>query len=90
MDLPKFKYNPSPLETECIEKSDKTCEVCKKKRGYIATSIMSSIENVYDVCPWCIADGSAAKMYDGEFVVHIENSESLPLETIQELVFIEQ
>ena len=87
MQIPKFKYNPNPIETECLEKSDKICEVCNKKQGYIATSIMSSVDDIYDVCPWCIADGSATKKHDGEFVVHIENAESLSTEVLQELSY---
>jgi uncharacterized protein CbrC (UPF0167 family) len=73
--------------TGCLEKSDKTCEICNNKQGYISTSIMSSIDDVYDVCPWCIADGSATKKHDGEFVIYIENSDSLSNEILQELSY---
>ena len=85
MLLPNFKYNPNPLETKCIEESDKTCQVCNNKRGYIATSMMSCLEDIYDVCPWCIADGSASKKYDGEFVIDIENPENLTDRVIEEI-----
>jgi len=87
LQLPKFKYNPNPIETECLEKSDKTCEICNKKRGYIATSIMRCVDTIYDICPWCIADGSASKKHNGEFVVNIENANSLSSEILQEISY---
>ncbi|HQY89255.1 MAG TPA: CbrC family protein [Tepidisphaeraceae bacterium] len=58
--LPKFKYHPNPLETRSIIESEKACVVCIKPRGYIYTGPTygeDSYEN--EICPWCIADGSA-------------------------------
>ncbi|MGQ3379925.1 CbrC family protein [Priestia endophytica] len=67
MELPVFRYNPNALELEFIEKEETFCPVCKKKREYTYTGPFYSIEDVEGICPWCIADGSAAKKYDGEF-----------------------
>lgn len=85
--LPIFKYNPNPVLTGCIEISESYCEVCNQQKGCKATAIMSCIENIYDVCPWCIKDGNASDMYDGEFVIHIENSNSISIKTLKELSF---
>lgn len=67
MELPKFKYHPNPLATGAISESTEVCECCEKARGYIYTASFYSAEEVEAICPWCIADGSAAEKYDGSF-----------------------
>ena len=68
MELPKFKYHPDPISTGAIKESNKLCECCKKTRGYIYTSSFYAKEEVDEsICPWCIADGSAAQKFDGIF-----------------------
>lgn len=68
MELPKFKYHPDPLGTGSIEASEEACECCGKETGYIYASILYAEEEVEFICPWCIADGSAAKKYEGTFI----------------------
>lgn len=68
MTLPRFRFHPDPIATGAIKKSDKTCQCCGKARGYIYTASFYSRDNVTDICPWCISDGSTAKKYDGSFV----------------------
>jgi uncharacterized protein CbrC (UPF0167 family) len=41
--------------------------VCGEERSHIYNGPFYSIEEVEDICPWCIKDGSAAMKYDGEF-----------------------
>ena len=67
MDLPVFKYHPDPIGTGAIEKTEDECECCGKPRGYKAASTIYAIDDIETICPWCIADGSAAEKYDGEF-----------------------
>jgi len=68
MKLPKFKYHPDPLATGSIEKSDKKCRCCGKKTGFIyAGPVYAEEELDHSICPWCIADGSAAERYDATF-----------------------
>lgn len=67
MILPTFKYHPDPIATGAIEKTKKDCECCDRSTGFIATSNIHSTHSVETICPWCIADGSAAKKYDGLF-----------------------
>lgn len=66
-EFPEFKYHPNPISTGVIEESKGICPVCRKKRGYSYNGPFYSIESVSEICPWCIADGSAAKKYNGEF-----------------------
>ena len=65
--LPKFKYHPDPIATGSVKESDEICDCCNQKRGFVYTSTLYSAEEVGTICPWCIADGSAAKKYDGMF-----------------------
>jgi uncharacterized protein CbrC (UPF0167 family) len=67
MDLPQFKYHPEPIKTGAIEKTEEECECCEKSRGYKAVSSIYAVDEVETICPWCIADGSAAAKFDGQF-----------------------
>ena len=68
MELPKFKYHPDPIKTGSVVESDETCDCCQKQTGYIYSGSLYSRNRPDYLCPWCIADGSAAKKYDGEFI----------------------
>ncbi|MFA0570844.1 CbrC family protein [Vibrio gallaecicus] len=68
MKLPIFKYHPDPLATGSIEVSDEVCECCEKATGYIYSSTLYAQEEVEFICPWCIADGLAAKKFDGTYI----------------------
>lgn len=48
--------------------SDEQCECCGETRGYKYTGSVYSRTTVDVLCPWCIADGSAAEMFDASFV----------------------
>jgi len=69
MKLPVFKYHPDPLDTGSIVKSGKKCRCCGKKTGFIYAGPAYAEEELDQViCPWCIADGSAAERFDATFV----------------------
>ena len=65
--LPAFRYHPDPLGTGSIERGPAACEACGKVRGYVYRGPIFAIEEVESLCPWCIADGSAAKRFDAHF-----------------------
>lgn len=66
--LPNFKYHPNPLETGNIKLSNKICACCEKARGYIYTASVYSTHDLHEsICPWCIADGSAAENFSANF-----------------------
>ncbi|WP_455675579.1 CbrC family protein [Pradoshia sp.] len=67
MKLPEFKYNPNPILLNVIKKEATHCPVCNNHREFVYDGPFYSEEEVEGICPWCISDGSAAKMYDGEF-----------------------
>lgn len=70
MDLPIFRYHPDPLATGSIERSGASCRCCGATHGFIYTgSFYASEDDLEDaLCPWCIADGSAAARFSAEFV----------------------
>ncbi len=70
--LPEFPYHPDPVATGCVEKSDATCLSCEQARGLIYTGPVYAVEELVDcLCPWCIADGSAAARFDAAFTDHL-------------------
>lgn len=72
MDLPKFKYHPDPVATGAVVKSDEECARCRQVRGYLYDGAPYAIADGLKICPWCIADGSAAKEFNATFVQSIE------------------
>jgi len=66
--LPTFTYHPDPVLTGAVEPSDATCPSCGQARGYAYTRIPYAIGEHEDICPWCIADGSAHAKFDATFV----------------------
>ncbi|MFE2165465.1 CbrC family protein [Streptomyces sp. NPDC059447] len=67
-DLPHFRYHPDPVATESIRESAETCACCNRNTGWIYTATFFTAQDVSGrFCPWCIADGSAAERFEGEF-----------------------
>jgi uncharacterized protein CbrC (UPF0167 family) len=68
-DLPTFRYHPDPLATGAIRPSDEECICCSQARGFIYTGPVYAEEDLDDsLCPWCIADGTAAATFAATFV----------------------
>lgn len=86
--LPFFKYHPNPIETGNIKESEETCLCCNDRRGYIyQASIYTEQDIEGSVCPWCIADGSAAEKFDAEFSDDYSLSEDeISEEIIEEVI----
>jgi len=67
-DLPDFPYHPDPIATGSVERSATECLACSKARGFIYTGPVYAVDEFVEViCPWCIADGTAATKLDAEF-----------------------
>jgi uncharacterized protein CbrC (UPF0167 family) len=67
--LPTFRYHPDPIATGSVEKSKTPCVACGKARGYVYAGPVYAVEEYEkEICPWCIADGSAHARLDCEFV----------------------
>jgi uncharacterized protein CbrC (UPF0167 family) len=87
--LPVFVYHPEPMETGSIVESDDVCLVCGRIRGYLYRGSVYGIRNSEirdNICPWCIADGSAHELYGVEFCDSVgfdgtDDWKSVPKET---------
>ncbi|MCY1400863.1 hypothetical protein D9M71_159670 [compost metagenome] len=86
-ELPVFKYFPAL--PGYISESESVCCCCSEKRGYIYDGGIYSRQDVGDgICPWCIADGSAACRFDGSF--HCEENlrqAGLAQSVVEEIAF---
>jgi len=65
--LPKFPYHRDPMSSGSLQESDDACACCGMSRGILYAGNVYSRERPENLCPWCIADGSAAAKYDAEF-----------------------
>jgi uncharacterized protein CbrC (UPF0167 family) len=67
--LPPFRYHPDPLATDSIELRDESCVACGRRRGAVyAGPVYAETDLDERLCPWCIADGTAAEGYGAEFI----------------------
>lgn len=55
------------MATGSIVESDSSCKVCERRRGFVYRGPFFAVDEVETICPWCIADGSAAARFEGEF-----------------------
>jgi uncharacterized protein len=68
VQLPEFRYHPDPQATGSVAASDQRCGRCGQARGFIYTGPVYAVEELDRcLCPWCIADGSAAEEFAAEF-----------------------
>ena len=65
--LPVARHHPDPVATGAVEASDAVCPSCEQARGYAYVGPVYAEDEVEGLCPWCIADGSAAERFDAEF-----------------------
>lgn len=86
-ELPKFRYHPDPLATGSIQPGDAECICCGNARGYTYTGPVYAEQDLDDsLCPWCIADGSAADKFDATFTeIDSHCHAKLPQEVIDEV-----
>jgi Uncharacterised protein family (UPF0167) len=68
VELPRFTYHPDPRATGFVVESNAICLACGAARGHIYTGPVYAVEELAEaICPWCIADGTAADRFDAEF-----------------------
>ena len=85
--IPNFKYHPDPIATGAFIKGEPcTCECCGKETEIKYESPFYSVEKVKCLCPQCIADGSAAAKFDGEFQDAYNADEVTDPEKLDELI----
>jgi hypothetical protein len=68
-NLPVFKYHPDPVSTGSFVRSEATCLACQSLRGWIYVGPTYCLTDIDEqLCPWCIADGTAHLKFGAEFV----------------------
>ncbi|MGX8903930.1 CbrC family protein [Streptomyces netropsis] len=78
--LPVFPYHPDPVSTGAVIRSDTVCVCCGRARGFISTGPVYAVEDLgRRLCPWCIADGSAAERFEARFTDVVDD---VPLELL--------
>lgn len=66
--FPIFRYHPDPIATGSVAESNTQCLCCERKNGFIYTGpVYAADELESKICPWCIADGSAAEKFEAIF-----------------------
>ncbi|WP_081790755.1 CbrC family protein [Deinococcus phoenicis] len=62
-----FPYYADPLADGCFKQEAITCEVCEQRREWAYTGGLYAANEPDSLCPWCVADGSAAARFEGTF-----------------------
>jgi uncharacterized protein CbrC (UPF0167 family) len=83
--LPSFHYHPNPEQTGVIVKEEIICEACGKPSEYNYVGPVYSLQDIEQLCPWCIKDGTAARKFDASFQEDFDKSVNNK-EAIEELV----
>lgn len=84
--LPAFRYHPDPLASGSVVASAATCRCCGRARGHVYVGPVYAEEELSEaVCPWCIADGAAAEIFDAEFVDVACFPDALPDDAAEEI-----
>ena len=82
--LPHFPYHPDPLATgSLVEGEAKVCPSCGKESNIYYDLMPYCIDNIKNLCPFCIANGLAAEKFDAEFVQDAEGQGELDPEKDQ-------
>jgi uncharacterized protein CbrC (UPF0167 family) len=79
-NLPKFKYHPNVYKDDIVFHIDGVCQCCGKDVNVFINSMYTRHE-IQCICMNCIADGSAAKKFDGKFIQDVEKLVSDPAKT---------
>lgn len=66
--LPFFRFHSEPIKTGSLIQKNHLCECCGTFAYYKYTGPFYSRRAVDSLCPVCIANGLAARKYDGHFV----------------------
>jgi uncharacterized protein CbrC (UPF0167 family) len=88
MDLPEFRYHPDPIRSGSIVPSDTQCVCCGARRGFIYTGPVYCEREIEDeLCPWCIADGSAHRAFDASFTDPASFPDEIPQDIVKEIAY---
>lgn len=76
--IPKFKYCPDTIKTKILTVGgSQVCDCCGETVDVYYDGSFYCIEDVDCLCPECIANGTAAKKFHGQFQQDIFNDENV-------------
>jgi hypothetical protein len=85
--LPAFRYHPDPVGTGSVEPSSAACAACGRQRRLIYTGPVYAVEDLgRAICPWCIAEGRAAELFEAMFTDSAGAPADVPMPVIEEIV----
>jgi uncharacterized protein CbrC (UPF0167 family) len=86
-DVPTFRYHPDPVGTGEVITSDAPCRCCGRQQEFIYTGpVYSAEEAVDELCLNCIADGSAATLFEAEFTDLLNVPDDVPPQVLTEVL----
>ncbi|WP_009995348.1 CbrC family protein [Streptomyces clavuligerus] len=82
--LPPFPYHPDPVATGAVVPSDAVCAHCGRARGHVyAGPVYAGTPGLSGrLCPWCVADGSAAAAYEAHFTSGEVLGDEIPFDVL--------
>lgn len=83
MELPRFEYFPDPIGNGCIVEKLNSCPCCQQDRPFMYVGPIYCVDDISEVCPWCIADGSAAAKWSASFHDLFETPSHVPQHVIE-------
>jgi uncharacterized protein CbrC (UPF0167 family) len=87
VNLPEFRYHPDPLATGAVKASDEQCVCCGRARGFIYAGPVYAVDELDEcLCPWCIADGSAAERFDAQYTDVLDLPDDVPAAVVDEVL----
>lgn len=67
-NFPVFKYHYNPVKSSIFQRFKGVCSCCGNKTGWKYIGPFYCIDEIENLCPWCIKDGSAAEKFDLTYV----------------------
>ena len=86
LPIPTFKYYPDPNKNKSIIKKTHVCECCEKTKDYLYVAGIYAEEEILEICPWCIKDGSAASKWGGTFQDVYDVPAGVPQSIVEEVI----
>lgn len=86
MTLPVFAYHPDPVATGSVIESAEACARCGLARGWVYRGPLYSRDRPEAVCPWCVADGSAAERFGAAFTTVDGAPDDVPAAVLDEVL----
>lgn len=86
MVTPVFRYHPDPIATGSLATSSDECERCGRARELLYQGPVYAVDEIEFICPWCIADGSAAQEFDAEFTTVDAAPSDIPEAVLDEIL----